>query len=341
MRFGILGPVQVVDGYGREIVLRSRTQRALLAALLIRANEVVSTDRLIDELWGEQPPASAAKALQVHVSRLRRALGSDGAETTALVTHAGGYLLRVAADELDSTEFERLVEAGKRLIAEDGPREAADRIREALDLWRGPVLADVTSAEFAQAEIRRLEELRLSAVIARIDAELALGAGAELVGDLEQLVIAEPFQERVRGQLMRALYQAGRQADALELYRQTSELLRDELGLEPSRELQEIERSILQHDATLQPVSPADTAPRANLPQPATAFVGRAAELAEVTEMLKHGDVRLITLTGAGGSGKTRLALRVAEVCASEYTDGVWFVDFSDISDPELIPSTI
>jgi predicted ATPase/DNA-binding SARP family transcriptional activator len=341
MRFRILGPLQVLGGDGRELPLRSGTQRALLAALLIRANELVSSDRLIDQLWGEQPPASAAKALQVHVSRLRRTLGSDGADTGVLVTHAGGYLLQVQSDQLDSTEFEQLLEAGKRLMAAGDHDAAADRVREALALWRGPALADLTSAEFAQAEIRRLEELRLSAVMERIDAELALGAGGSLIGELEALVQANPLQERVRGQLMRALYQAGRQADALAVYRQSSVFLRDELGLEPSRQLQELERLMLQQDETLEAPGPVSRGPRTNLPRPATPFVGRVSELAELTEMLRSGTARLVTMTGPGGSGKTRLALQAAEGCSHQYPDGIWFVAFSDITDPELIAPSI
>ena len=226
MRFGILGPVQVVAGDGRELTLRSGLQRTLLAALLLRANQTVSSDQLIEDLWAARAPAGAAKALQVDVSRLRRALDWETGAGCPLATHAGGYLLRVDADQLDSVVFERLLYEGKRLVATGDPAAAADLISQALGLWRGSPLADLTTAEFAQAEIRRLEELRLAATMERIDADLVLGADAPLIPELEALVESNPLQERLRAQLMRALYQAGRQADALAVYRETSALLR-------------------------------------------------------------------------------------------------------------------
>ena len=281
MRFGILGPLQVVAGDGRELTLRSGLQRMLLAALLLRANQMVSSDQLIEDLWAARAPAGAAKALQVHVSRLRRALDWEAGAGCPLATYAGGYLLRVDADQLDSVVFERLLDEGKRLVATGDPAAAADLIRQALGLWRGSPLADLTTAEFAQAEIRRLEELRLAATMERIDADLVLGADAPLIPELEALVESNPLQERLRAQLMRALYQAGRQADALAVYRETSALLREELGLEPSRQLQELERMMLRQDTTLEAPSPVARGPGSNLPRPATPFVGRARELAE------------------------------------------------------------
>jgi DNA-binding SARP family transcriptional activator len=244
VEFRILGPLEVVE-QGRPLTLGGGRQRALLALLLTRANEVVSTDRLIDELWGERAPKAAGNALQYHVSRLRKLL----APSHAIVTTEPGYLIRVGPDELDLLRFERWVEEGQR----SSPEAAARLLREALALWRGPALADIAHESFAQSEILRLEELRLVALEGRIDADLALGRDAELVAELEALVREHPLRERPRAQLMLALYRAGRQAEALEVYRQTRRLLVDELGIEPSPALHELEQAILHQDPELAP----------------------------------------------------------------------------------------
>ena len=252
MHFRILGPLEVRD-QGREPIIAASKQRTLLAILLLHPNEVVSSDRLIEELWGERPPASAAKSLQVYVSRLRRALdgepgnGADG----VIVTRGGGYLLRVEPEELDLARFERLLEDGGGALARGAPEQALALLREALSLWRGPPLADFAYESFAQSEIARLEELHLSAVELRIEAELALGRHARLIGELETLVERHPFREHLYAQLMLALYRSGRQAEALETYQQARRTLVDELGIEPSEELGELERAILNHDASL------------------------------------------------------------------------------------------
>ena len=338
VEFRILGPVEVVDDDGRELSLAGTRQRALLALLLLHANELVSRERLIEELWGEGTPASAAKALQVHVSRLRRVLG--GGEGGALATGPGGYVLRVEPEQLDAAVFEGLLTEARGLLAGGDPSAAGRRLRQALGLWRGSPLGDLALMEFAQPEIRRLEELRLVAVMERIDSDLALGAGAELIGELEKLIASDPLQERLRAQLMRALYRAGRQADALEVYRQMSELLREQLGLEPGPALQDLERSILQQEAVLEPTCRAEPTPTGNLPRAATTFLGRGRELAYLGSLLRTG-ARLLTLTGAGGSGKTRLALRLAEERAGDYRDGAWYVGCADITNPELLAPTI
>ena len=244
VEFKILGPLEVAE-QGRSLALGGARQRALLALLLTRANEVVSTDRLIDELWGEQPPKAATNALQYHVSRLRKLLASS----EAIVTKEPGYLIRVGPDELDLLRFERLVEEAQR----SSPEAAARILREALALWRGAALADVAHESFAQAEILRLEELRLVALERRIDAGLALGRDTELVAELEALVREHPLREQLRAQLMLALYRSGRQAEALDVYRQTRRLLVDELGIEPSPALQELEQAILHQDPELAP----------------------------------------------------------------------------------------
>ena len=246
MEFRILGPLEVVEE-GHSLVLAAGKQRALLAILLLHANEVVSRDRLIDELWGEQAPVSAAKSIQIYVSQLRKAL-DDGSARARLLTRPNGYELFVEHHELDLNRFQDLVEEGRRAP----PREAAAKFRAALALWRGPPLADFSYQGFAQAEIVRLEELRLSVVEERVGADLALGRQADLVGELEALVSAHPLRERLRGLLMLALYRSGRQAEALQVYQQTREVLVEELGLEPSRELQELEQAILRQDSSLE-----------------------------------------------------------------------------------------
>jgi DNA-binding SARP family transcriptional activator len=229
-------------------------QRALLALLLLRANEVVATDELIDRMWGERPPATAAKVLQVQVWRLRKALGSD-----VLVTRSPGYSLRVEAEELDLVRFERLV--GEARYA--APDIAADRLREALALWRGAPLADLASEDLAGAEVARLEELRLAALEERVDADLALGRHAELVPELEALVATHRYRERVHSQLMLALYRSGRQADALDRFQDLRRVLDDELGLEPGEPAKQLQKAILAHDPSLDaPERPAPVADR-------------------------------------------------------------------------------
>ena len=245
MRFRILGPLEVWDE-DVEVSLGGPKPRALLAVLLLHPNEVVPADRLIDELWGEDSPEHAAGALRVNVSRLRKALPAD-----TLTTRSPGYVIQVEPDDLDLHRFERLVEEGRDLRARGLAADAAERLREALSLWRGPALADFAYQSFAQAAIARLEEIRLAAVELRIDAELAVGRHDELVGELEALVAEEPLRERLRGYLMTALYRSGRQAEALSAYRDARQALVDQLGIEPGNELQELERAILRHEPAL------------------------------------------------------------------------------------------
>src|ERR671937_1547921 len=244
MKFRILGPLEVYE-QNCQIELGGRKQRALLGVLLLHANEPISSERLIDELWGEQPPARAHKLVQGYVSALRKVLGP-----ARLVTRPRGSLVRVEAGELDAAEFDRL--AGEARAARE-PHLIAKGLRQALALWRGPALADLRLEGFAAREAERLNELRLATLLERIEVDLELGRHAELVGELEALAAAHPLQERLRALLMLALYRSGRQADALELYRATRKLLADELGLDPSLELQRLERLVLTHDSELDP----------------------------------------------------------------------------------------
>ena len=247
----MLGPLEAVHD-GTQVPLGSRKQRALLAILLLRANEVVAPDALIDELWGERPPPSAAHTLQVYVSRLRSAFRQGGGDDGILVTRPAGYLLRVGFGELDLHRFEHLAEEGRRALASDSPERAAERLREALALWRGDPLADLAFEPFARIDVERLEELRLAALEDRIDADLALGRHTALVPETERLVAQYPLRERLRGQRMLALYRAGRQADALTAYRETRDYLVGELGLEPRKELRALEQAMLRQDESLE-----------------------------------------------------------------------------------------
>jgi DNA-binding SARP family transcriptional activator len=245
MEFRVLGPLEAHEG-DQQVALGGAKQRALLAVLLLNANRVVSTDRLIDDLWGERPPATAAHSIQVYVSELRKALGRD-----RLTTQKPGYLLRVEQMELDLDRFERLLTEGRTALADGNPEAAARTLRAALDLWRGPALAEFEFEAFAQPAISRLEELRLAADEDRIEAELALGRHADVVGELESLVEEHPLRERTRGQLMLSLYRSGRQAEALTSYQDARRALVDELGIDPSPALQQLQKRILNQDAGL------------------------------------------------------------------------------------------
>ena len=244
MEYRVLGPFEVRDG-DRSLPLAGAKQRALLALLLLHANQMLSRDRLIDELWGEEPPATAVQSLHVYVSRLRKVLPAG-----TLLTRPPGYLLELEPDELDLRRFERLLADGREELPAATPGAPRAALHDALALWRGPALAEFAFEPFAQVEIGRLDELRLAAVEERVDADLALGRHTELVGELEALIAENPHRERMRGQLMLALYRSGRQAEALEAYHDAHAAL-DELGIEPSERLRELERAILTHDAML------------------------------------------------------------------------------------------
>jgi DNA-binding SARP family transcriptional activator len=284
--FRILGPLEVVED-GHVLDVGGAKQRALLAMLLLHANEVVSTDRLIDALWEDAPPNRAHKALQVYVSQLRKLLGRERLETKT-----PGYLLRVAPDELDVARFERLIADGKQA--------------EALALWRGQPLSDFAFSRFTRSEIARLEELRLAALEERIDADLVSGRHAAVAGELEALVQMHPLRERIRGQLMLALYRSGRQAEALEVYQDGRRTLTEELGIEPAKELRELEKAILLQDPGLD-VQAVEAAGR---PGRRSVFVGRESEVEQLAFALEDalgGQGRIVLMSGEPGIGKSRL----------------------------------
>jgi DNA-binding SARP family transcriptional activator len=287
MEFRILGPLEVVDD-GRTVALGGSKQRALLAILLLRANEVVSRDRLIEDLWGERAPETASTALHGYVSQLRKALkprrGED--EHQLLITRAPGYLLRVDPEQFDLRRFERLVREAKSELVEGDAQAASRALAEGLALWRGPPLAELGSAPFALVESLRLQELRVSTLEDRVEADLALGRHHDLVAELETLAAEHPFRERLRGQLMLALYRSGRQAEALRTYQQARRLLADELGLEPGQELKQLEQAILRQDPTLTPALPAKLATEAERSLPPAAAAVPTREERKVVSVL-------------------------------------------------------
>jgi WD40 repeat protein/DNA-binding SARP family transcriptional activator len=310
MEFRILGPLEV-DGEFGAVALGGIKPRAVLAVLLLHPNQPVSAERLALALWGEDAPAGATRTVQVHVSRLRKALG----DPEAVATTPAGYRLRVRPDELDAERFGRGVEAGRRALGAGLPEQAAALLREALELWRGPPLAELEFERFAQAEIARLEEQRLAALEARVEADLGAGRHAPLVSELRQLLAEHPARERLAAQLMLALYRSGRQAEALQVYREARRGLVDEAGIEPGPELQRLHEAVLDQDPSLELQAPVSDLPRELDAGSAPPLVGRDVELARLREhweAARIGAGRLVTVCGAEGMGTTRLAAELA-----------------------------
>ena len=332
----MLGPLEVRTGPGEVLEVGGSRLRALLIMLALRPGQLVLTSELIDGLWGESAPGGAANALQALVSRLRRAL--PGA---VIESRPAGYQLKLDPQATDIVRFEELAAAGRDAASAD-PAAAAATLRQALSLWRGPALPEVAETGFGRAVIARLDELRLSALEHRIDADLRSGPHGQLVAELEGLVVAHPMREPLAGLLMRALAASGRRGAALEVYEQTRERLVDLLGVEPSAELAALHLDLLRADDR-PAASPAEPAPRpaapTNLRAELTSFVGRNAELAQVAGLL--GAHRLITLTGPGGAGKTRLAVEAARAELPAVPDGVWLVELAPVTDPAEVPSAV
>lgn len=317
MRFGILGPLEVRTDDGTPVDPGGPRPRALLSLLLLDAGRPVSAERLIDGLYGSAPPTGSANALQSQISRLRRRLAPH-ADIEATPT---GYRLAVPPDAVDAHRFERLAAQGRAALSAGDHQRAAAVLRDALALWRGPALADLRDA---RGDGTRLEELRLTAVQDRIEAELALGGGGELVPELRASLSAHPLSERLYGQLMRALHAGGRPAEALTVYEEARRTLADELGADPSPELSALHGELLRGRET----------ERRRVPVQLTRFVGREAELARVAALLAES--RLVTLTGAGGAGKTRLAIEAASAHAH-----VCFVELAPVTDARQLPYAV
>ena len=315
----ILGPFEAVVA-GQPVEVPGSKRQAFVACLALRAGRVVPTDTLVEALWGSELPAAPRNAVQHHVTRLRRALGTD---TIRLA--ADGYALEGAV--VDAIQFEELLTAARGALRAGDARGAADTIADALDLWRGPALLGLPQSTWATAEAGRLDALRLDALEERFEAALALGEHADLVSAIRAALDESPFRERLWGQLMMALYRSGRQADALDVFQEARRVLMDELALEPGPELRRLQEAILAHDPAIAPV-PLAPRQRGNVPAPSTSFIDREAELAQVTELLREH--RLVTLTGPPGVGKSRLALEAARSLESEIRGGAWHVGLAN-----------
>ena len=336
MEVRILGPVEIVGEAG-PVRLPGLKHRRLLASLVVHADRTVSSDVLIGTLWaGTTPPPSAAKLVQVYVSQLRKALPGP----LSIETRGGGYTLVLDPRSLDAARFERLLAEGTRSRRDGNPELALSLLGRALALWRGQAYGEFGYDEFARGEAERLEELRMLAVEERFEAGLALGRHEELLPELQGLAGEHPLRERLQRQAMLALYRCGRQADALDLYRSARRRLVDGLGLEPGRELRELQRRILGQDPGLD-VARADEARPTHLPAAPNPLLGRERELSELHELLFREDVRLLVLTGAGGSGKTRLALEAAHETAASFANGAVFVELAPLRDPALVLGAI
>jgi len=375
VRIGLLGTLAVHDEAGRPVRVGGQRVRLLFILLALDAGKVVPAYALIERLWEDEPPANSGNALQSLVSRLRTALRQAGVGDQVIESHPAGYRLAVPPEHVDAAAFEALARQGNQALAAGDPATARRVLRQALDIWRGPALADASGARFATGPAARLEELRARAALDLIEAGLALGESDSLTGELRAMIAADPVAERPRGLLMRALYAAGRQAEAVAEYAQARDLLASELGVDPSPRLEQIYLGVLRQDLP-GPAGPAPDGGPARRPgdstaaellaggdpphrgraaavrKPLTSFVGRDEDVARVLKMLDES--RLVTLTGPGGAGKTRLALEVAarlsRAPAASAAPGagqawpggqVWFVELTPVTDPGDVPSAV
>ncbi|WP_412516313.1 winged helix-turn-helix domain-containing protein [Actinomadura madurae] len=323
MRFGVLGPLAVWTDQGGLVPVPGLKVRALLADLLVHEGRPVPADRLVDDLWGDAPPGNPMGALSAKVSQLRRVLeDAEPGARTLVESRPAGYLLGAGDERVDARRFQDLVGTARR--AEE-PKEKSALFAEALGLWRGPAFADLRDEPFTRAAVTRLEELRLTALEEHAEVRLDLGEHGALAADLGDAVEEHPLRERLRAAHMRALYRAGRQNEALESYERYRTLLADELGLDPGAELADLQRAILRQDPGLD--APAPSRGRSNLPVPPTELIGRDGAVREIRARI--GTDRLVTLTGPGGVGKTRLAIETAGGLVDAFADGVWMAELA------------
>jgi predicted ATPase/DNA-binding SARP family transcriptional activator len=342
--------VQAWDGE-QALPIGGPRQLKLFTVLVLNAGRAVSADALTDAVWGSSR-ATSDNRLQMAITRLRRAIAPLAGTGVDLQTVSGGYLLSLAPGTLDAAAFVAAVQAGRRALEAGAAAEAAGVLAGALALWRGPALAEVAFEDFAAAEIRRLDELRLHALESRIEADLQLGRHAALIGELESLLAEDPARERLAGQLMLALYRSGRQGDALEVFHRTRAQLVDTLGLDPGPDLQQLHEAILQQAGSLtwseprpaEAPQPIRTAPRPqparhNLPAVRTSFVNRKSEVAAIEGRMEAD--RVVTLVGVGGVGKTRLALELAERSLERWPDGAWLVELAAVDQPSAVVEAV
>jgi predicted ATPase/DNA-binding SARP family transcriptional activator len=346
-----------------EVPLGGPRQRLVLALLLLDAGKAVPAERLVDQVWGEEAPATGTGPKRTYVWQLRRRLdaaaeaaaespaGPDGSDTTLLISRDAGYLLDIRPEQIDLVRFEKLFSDARTAAASSQPERALDLLDRALDLWRGPAFGDLATAPALEAAAARCDQLHLAAKELHAEMQLAIGKHVEVAAGIDALARANPARENLWALLMTALYRSGRQRDALLCFQEARTILVDEMGIEPGPELRDLEQRILSQDPALE-WRPRGSPPRQtagdeaetstvpnNLPRDLTSFVGRVAERAAVAEAVD--DARLVTLTGTGGGGKTRLARAVAGDVATRFLDGVWFVDLAAVSDPSLIPRAV
>ncbi len=335
LEYRILGPLQILRD-GVEVALSAPKVKAVALVLLLNPNEVISADVLVDALWGDHPPDSARKLVQVYVSQLRAGLGAD-----AIQTVGQGYRIRVAPMGLDAARFDRMRRDGRGALTSGNAELALALARRALALWRGPALADVADEPYAAVEAARLDELRLECAEDELEAELALGRHEEVVPRLQRLSAEHPLRERLRERLALALYRCARQSEALEVLAAGRKLLLDELGLEPGKSHQRLEQAILNQDPELDDTVGRGATGSAQVPAPSSTLIGRQEELEHLRGMVLRDDVRIVTVSGAGGSGKTRVALELARTTGSAFANGAAFVELASIQDPNLVLASI
>jgi predicted ATPase/DNA-binding SARP family transcriptional activator len=335
----MLGPIEVEDADGKAVAVSGTKQRAVLAILALNAARPVPVETLVDAVWGSEPATDARNTLQHQVSRLRKTLGRE-----TVASQGPTYVLDISPEDVDAVRFERLATEGRAELRLGDIRAASTVLRRAEQLWRGPALEEF-DGEWARADAVRLEQLRLDVLEDRVDADLRLGRHREVVGELESSVREHPYRETLWAHLIVALYRCGRQADALAAYQQARTLLAAELGIDPGPELRDLEAAVLRHDPALtwSPVdgspAPARSAVQGSLPIPLTSFVGRETQLTQVRRAV--GEHRLVTLTGAAGSGKTRLAIETASALREDFADGVWMVELEPLADAAAVPQAI